>query len=80
MLVVKLFKTYLLVHDLSYKKSTELSRVQDKETGEIKRGPVQNKAQSSGNIYEEKALTDDDLRQNYKTNTGEKKAPSKSTN
>jgi len=73
----KTFQNLFISPRLSYKKSTELSRVQDKETGEIKRGPVQNKAQSSGNVYEEKALTDDDLRQNYKTNTGEKKAPSK---
>ena len=73
----KTFNNLFISPRLSYKKSTELSRVQDKETGEIKRGPVQNKAQSSGNVYEEKALTDDDLRQNYKTNTGEKKAPAK---
>ena len=73
----KTFQNLFISPRLSYKKSTELSRVQDKETGEIKRGYVQNKAQSSGNVYEEKALTDDDLRQNYKTNTGEKKAPSK---
>jgi len=73
----KTFQNLFISPRLSYKKSTELSRVQDKETGEIKRGPVQNKAQSSGNVYEEKALTDDDLRQNYKTNTGEKKAPAK---
>ena len=61
----KTFQNLFISPRLSYKKSTELSRVQDKETGEIKRGPVQNKAQSSGNVYEEKALTDDDLRQNY---------------
>jgi len=60
------FQNLFISPRLSYKKSTEKGA-----------GPVQNKAQSTGNIYEGKALTDDDLRQNYKTNTGEKKAPSK---
>lgn len=70
----KTFNNLFISPRLSYKKSTEKSLRQDKETGEIKKGSVQNKAQSTGNIYEGKALTDDDLRQNYKTNTGEKKS------
>ena len=65
-LPLETFKNLFISPRLSYKKSTEKGA-----------GPVQNKAQSTGNIYEGKALTDDDLRQNYKTNTGEKKAPSK---
>mgnify|MGYP003132119442 CR=1 FL=1 len=70
----KTFNNLFISPRLSYKKSTEKSLRQDKETGEIKKGSVQNKAQSTGNIYEGKALTDDDLRQNYKANTGEKKS------
>jgi len=73
----KTFNNLFISPRLSYKKSTEKSLRQDKETGEIKKGSVQNKAQSTGNIYEGNALTDDDLRQNYKANTGEKKAPAK---